>query len=265
MEKTIKVSDMNGVAAEVECNRFSDGEWINALVYVPCEMELTIYANQKALVTILCTPSKLEYLVFGYLYAEGIISGIGDVVSIRVSEEKALADVWLNNSEYKLPTLRKLGCSGSLVYNTQGQKVDSKIVAVPAAVLLLMKQFLEQMELYPLSGGVHTSALANIGNLLVVAEDIGRHNTLNKLQGECLVRGISTKDLLLLTTGRISSEMLFKAAKMQVPIVISRHAPTKNAISLACNLGITLVGQVRDDRLAVFTNPERRGLQKIQQ
>ncbi|AGL03154.1 formate dehydrogenase accessory sulfurtransferase FdhD [Desulfoscipio gibsoniae] len=259
IQKKIGELDMQDVAAEVVCNYFSDEGWSRTSVYVPSEMELTIYINQKALVTILCTAAKLNYLVLGYLYAEGIISGVGDVASIRVSEEESLADVRLNNSGYELPALKRLGCSGSSVFKTQGQKVESDLVVTPLEVLSLMKQFQEQMVLYPHSGGVHTSALSDTRNLLVVAEDIGRHNTLNKIQGECLLYGISTRDRLLLITGRISSEMLLKAAKMQVPVVVSRHAPTKNAILLARDMGIALVGKARGDRLAVFTHPERLG------
>jgi len=263
MPKTIR-PDIKGVTAEVVSNRFAHGEWTSASVHVPCEMELTVYVNQQALVTILCTPDKLDALAYGYLYAEGIISDIGDVASIRLSEEEALADVTLNDPDFALPTLRKLGCSGSSIFKTQAQKFDSKLVAKPEDVLSLMRELLEKMELYKVSGGVHTSALADSKNLLVVAEDIGRHNTLNKIQGECLLKGIATADKILLITGRISSEMLLKAAKMQVPIVCSRHAPTKNAILLANDLGITLVGQVRDDRLAVFANSARLGLQQNQ-
>jgi len=259
VQKTTGLPGMQDVAAEVECDRFSDGGWARTKVYVPSEMELTIQVNEKALVTILCTAAKLDYLVIGYLYAEGIISGVGDVASMRVSEEESLADVRLKNPDYELPALRTLGCSGSSVFKTRGLRVESDLVVKPAEVLSLMKQMQEQMELYQLSGGVHTSALSDTRNLLVVAEDIGRHNTLNKIQGECLLRGIPTRDRLMLITGRISSEMLLKAAKMQAPVVVSRHAPTKNAISLAGDMGIALVGQARGDRLAVFTHPERLG------
>ena len=261
MQEAIGVPDLKGVAVDIVCERFSDGRWARTSVHVPGEMELTIYVNQQELVTILCTPIKLNYLVLGFLYGEGIISGAGDVASMRVCEDEALADVRLHNSEYKLPTQRTLtsGCGGGAVFKTHGQRVDSGLVTAPTEVLSLMKQLQEQMELYRLSGGVHTSALSDTGNLLVVAEDIGRHNTLDKIMGECLVRGLSTRDRLLLTTGRVSSEMLLKAAKMQAPIVVSRHSPTKNAISLAHDLGIALVGQARGDRLAVFTHPERLG------
>lgn len=260
MSAEISRSDLEVVAANTVCDRFSEEGWVRISVYVPRELEFTIHVNQQPLVKILCTAAKLDSLVLGYLYAEGIISSLDDIASMRVSEEEALADVRLSNLAYEPPTLRTLGCSGSTVFkNHHGLQVDSELVVTAGEVLSLMKQFHEQMELYRLSGGVHTSALADNKNLLVMAEDIGRHNTLNKIQGECLLREISTRDRLLLTTGRISSEMLLKAAKMQAPIVVSRHAPTKNAIMIAQDLGIALVGQVRGDRLSVFTYPGRLG------
>lgn len=261
MQEAIGVSNMKGVAAEIVCDRFSDGGWVRTSVHVPGEVELTIYVNQQELVTILCTPTKLNCLVLGFLYAEGIISGIGDVVMMRVCEDESLADVRLKNPEYQLPTQRTLtsGCGGGAVFKTHGQKVDSGLVAAPTEVLSLMKQLQERMELYRLSGGVHTSALSDTRNLLIVAEDIGRHNTLDKIQGECLARGLSTRDRLLLTTGRVSSEMLLKAAKMQAPVVVSRHSPTGSAVSLARDLGIALVGHARGGRLLVYSHPERLG------
>jgi FdhD protein len=261
MQEVIGVVEMEGAAADIVCDRFSDEGWVRTSVHVPSEMELTLYVNQQELVTILCTPTKLNYLVLGFLYAEGIISGIGDVVLMRICEYEALADVRLANPGNELPTQRTLtsGCGGGAVFKTQGQRVDSALVATPGEVLSLMKQLQGKMDLYRLSGGVHTSALCDTRNLLVVAEDIGRHNTLDKIQGECLARELSTRDRLLLTTGRVSSEMLFKAAKMQVPVVVSRHSPTGSAVMLARDLGIALVGHARGGRLLLYAHPERLG------
>jgi FdhD protein len=224
-------------------------------------MQLTIYVNLRELVTILCTPTKLNFLVLGFLYSEGIISGIGDVMMMRVCDDESEVDVRLSNPDYELPTKRRLtsGCGGGATFKTQGQKVDSDLVVTPAEVLSLMKQLIEQMELYRLSGGVHASALSDNKKLLVVAEDIGRHNTLDKIQGECLATGLSTRDRLLLSTGRVSSEMLLKAARMQVPVVVSRTSPTGSSVSLAGDLGIALIGYARGSRLSVYSHPERIG------
>jgi len=261
MQEAIGVSDMKGVAVEIVCDRFSDEGLVRTSVHVPNEMELTVYINLRELVTIQCTPTKLNCLVLGFLYAEGIISGMGEVASMMVCEDQTMADVRLTNAEYELPTQRTItsGCGGGATFTTQGQKVDSGLVATPMEVLSLMKQLQGQMDLYRLSGGVHASALSDTKNLITVAEDIGRHNTLDKLQGECLLMGLSTRDQLLLSTGRVSSEMLLKASKMQTPIVVSRHSPTGRAVSLARDLGIALVGHARGGRLLVYSHPERLG------
>jgi FdhD protein len=261
MQAAVDVSDMKGVAAEVACDRYSDEGWVKTLVHVPIEREVTVYVNLRELVTILCTPTKLNFLVLGFLYSEGIISGMGDVVMMRVCDDDMMADVRLSDPEYELPTRRTLtsGCGGGATFTTEAHRVDSDLVVTPTEVLSLMKQLQERMELYRFSGGVHASALADTGSLLAVAEVIGRHNTLDKIQGECLLRGLSTKDELLLSTGRISSEMLLKAARMQIPVVVSRHSPTASSVSLAGDLGIALVGHARGNRLLVYSHPERLG------
>jgi len=257
-EKTGKL-DLKGVAQDVAFHRFSGKGWVRASDHLPSEMALSIHVNRKELVTILCTPTKLNCLVLGFLYAEGIISDVSDVVSMKVCEEESLADVTLSNPEQELPMQKILtsGCGGGATFKSQGQRVDSDLVITPKQVLSLIKQLQEQMKLYRLCGGVHASALSDTDNLLVVAEDIGRHNTLDKIQGECLLRGLSTRDRLLLSTGRVSSEMLLKAAKMQAPVVVSRHSPTGSAVSLAHDLGIALVGHARGNSLSVYSRPER--------
>jgi FdhD protein len=262
VEEAIDVSDLKGVEPNVVCDRFSEEGWVRTSVHVPSEMQLTIYVNLREMVTILCTPTKLNFLVLGFLYAEGIISGMGDVTMMRVCDEESEVDVRLSNPEYELPVLKRTltsGCGGGTTFKTQGQRIDSDLVVTPAEVLALMKQLLGHMELYRLSGGVHASALSDSKNLIVVAEDIGRHNTFYKIQGECLLRGLTTRDRVLLSTGRVSSEMLLKAAGMQIPVVVSRTSPTGRGISLARDLGIALVGYARGSRLLVYSHPERLG------
>ena len=250
---------IQGASPDIKYISFSSGKWSNASTAVPAEMALTIYMDGTELVTILCTPTKLNCLVLGFLYSEGIISGMSDVASMRVCEEDSLADVKLSKPGYTPPVRRTLasGCGGGVSFATEMQKVESQLTVKPEEVFSLMKQLNEKAELYRFSGGVHTSALCNNSNVLVVAEDIGRHNTLDKIVGECLLTKLPTNDKLLLTTGRISSEMLSKAARMRTPIIVSRSSPTDRSISIAQKLGITLIGYVRGNRLSVYSHEER--------
>jgi FdhD protein len=250
-----------GIEPDIESYKYIEGKWEKLHLAVPKEMAFTIYINDLELVTILCTPEKLNCLVLGYLYAEGIISNVKDVVSMRVCEDDALADVKLNRLDFKLPEKRILtsGCGGGVSFNanTEALRIESNIVTQPEQILHFMKQMMENAGLYNLSGGIHTSALSDEQDILVISEDIGRHNTLDKIMGECLLRKIATKDKWLLTSGRVSSEMLRKAAKMQTPIIASLTSPTDRAVLLAQQLGITLVGYARGGHLTVYANPQR--------
>ena len=252
---------IGGVSPDISVDRFTDEGWVRTSTHVPSEMNLTIYVNQQELVTILCTPTKLNCLVLGFLYDEGIISSMKDIASMRVCEDDSLADVRLTNQDFQAPKLKTLtsGCGGGATFKTEGFKLSSGLVVAPHKMLSLMKQFQDRMDLYRASGGVHASALCDGNKLLVVAEDIGRHNTLDKIQGECLLRGLTTRDAVLLTTGRVSSEMLLKAAKMQVPLIVSRTSPTERAVVLANELGIALAGYARASRMLVYAHAERLG------
>ncbi|MFC1915154.1 formate dehydrogenase accessory sulfurtransferase FdhD [Chloroflexota bacterium] len=259
MEKTIEELSDSGVTPSVTCNFFSGEEWRRETVAIPSEMPLTIFINSQEVVTILCTPTKLTHLVLGFLYSEGIIDSLKEVASLRVCEDEPIADVRLTKTEYKEPPRRTLtsGCGSGASLKTEAQRVDSDSVVTPEEVLSLMKQLYQQQGLFQLGGGIHSSALCDRKQILVIAEDIGRHNTLDKIMGECLMRRLPTQDCILLTTGRISSEMLLKAARMQTPIVVSRGSPTERAISLANELGITVIGYARGNRLSVFSSEER--------
>jgi len=252
-------SSVPGASPDIRYSSFSSGKWTSASTAVPKEMAFTIYIDDKELVTILCTPTKLNCLVLGFLYSEGVISSMSDVATMRVCEEDSLADVRLSKPGYTPPERRTMasGCGGGVTFATEMKRVDSHLTVTPEEISSLMKQLNEKAELYRFCGGVHTSALCDNSKLLVIAEDIGRHNTLDKIMGECLLTKLPTSDRLLLTTGRISSEMLSKAATMRTPIVVSRSSPTDRSISLAQELGITLIGYVRGNRLSVYSHEER--------
>jgi FdhD protein len=115
-----------------------------------------------------------------------------------------------------------------------------------------MRDLIQEAVHYRASRGIHGAALADRDRLLLVAEDVGRHNAVDKLKGLALQRGIPTTDRILLSTGRVSSEMLLKAARMGVPVVASRTSPTEMAVALAEQLGVTVVGYLRGENLNLY-------------
>ena len=253
-----------GNAPDIQCHHYIDGKWEDHMICVPQELPLAIYINGRELVTILCSPSKLNFLVVGYLFAEGIIENIEDINILRVCEESSIADIKLKNNDYKLPEKRILtsGCGGGMSLNSghYQTRLDSNVNVAPEKLFLLVKQMIKSGKAYRLSGGSHTSAICDTNQVIALGEDIGRHNTLDKIIGECLLRDIPTKDKILLTSGRIASEMLRKAVKMEIPIVVSLTSPTQQAIILARELGVTLVGYVRGSHMTVYANEKRLGI-----
>lgn len=225
------------------------------------EFPLTIFVNQQELATILCTPNKLGCLVLGFLYLEGIIKSLKEVLLMQLCEEEGIAEVRLAH-EPEIPSKRiyTSGCGRGIVFGLDLQRyppVESEVKVEPGEILPLMKALYAKAEIYRSSGGVHASALSDGAEILAIAEDVGRHNTLDKVQGECLLRNLSTEGKVLLTTGRISSEMLLKAAQMRIPLLISRTSPTDLAVELANKLNIALIGYARGKSFIIYSHPSR--------
>jgi FdhD protein len=121
----------------------------------------------------------------------------------------------------------------------------------------VVEMLIESQVLYRETGGVHSSALTDGEKIVFIADDIGRHNTLDKIAGLCLMNDVWPETRILITTGRISSEMLQKAARLQAPILISRTSPSSLSIEMAERYGITLIGYARRDRFNVYSNGQR--------
>ncbi len=220
--------------------------------------------NGQHWLTLLCTPTHLEAFVLGFLFNEGIIQGLDDVRSLRIQEApEALIEVELRDAEVDLPQHRTLtsGCGGGITFvdmAVQRAPVTSKRQVTADQLAALMQMLITSVaDEYREVGGFHTSGLSHGRDLAVVVSDIGRHNTLDKIAGECLLRGIPTRDAILLTTGRVSSEMLGKAARMEVPVVVTRNSPTSLAVELARAWHVTLVGYARGRRMHVYTGWDR--------
>lgn len=225
------------------------------------EAFVTLYLNGLELVTMMATPLQLEAFGLGFLANEGLIRTLDDVDHVHVSRASCCVDVWTRRAVV-VPGRRVVtsGCGGGISFDDP----EGEVQAVDSDLRLTAQDLVESFgglqspdSLYARARGVHGAGLTDGRTMLAVAEDVGRHNTVDKVSGLCLQAGVQTRGLILLTTGRISSEMLKKAARMGCPLVASRNSPTSLSVEMAQELNITLVGYVRRASMRVYTHPQR--------
>ena len=242
-------------------------EHIETEVIVEAPVSLTV--NGRVWLSFMCTPTDLDALGVGFLYNEGLIKTIEEVASVRVCPNGKNVDIWLHhNIEEPSEWRRTSGCTGGLTtvdldafdQELLNNKIRTSTTFSPSQIKNLTEMLFDSQSLYRKSGGVHTSALANSNEIVLVTEDIGRHNTLDKIAGRKLLDRIDKGDNILLTTGRISSDMLQKAARIQSPLIISRTSPSSLSITMAKVMGITVVGYARRSNFRIYTHPNRISL-----
>jgi FdhD protein len=220
--------------------------------------------NGEHWLTVLCTPVKMEYFALGFLYNEGLIAAPDDVLDLQLGPgADRVIRVELRDRDRRPPRRRTLtsGCGGGITFvdlAAARQSTRSSVRVTAAQILTQMGRLLDTVDAdHRRIGGFHTSGLSDGHRLLVITVDIGRHNTLDKIAGECLDRGIPMTEAILLTSGRVSVEMLGKAARMQAPVIASFNSPTHLAVELARQWGITLIGYARGSSMHVYSHPER--------
>jgi len=231
------------------------------------ELPLTIILNNQELVTLLCSPVDLKYLAVGFLFSEGLLDSKDEIKKVIVDNRKGVVRVETDedkelDSELVFKRLITSGCGrGASLYNAADlqtlAKVESSNEISAPEVFNLVKEFQQGSPVYRATGGVHSAALCDTQGILIFNEDIGRHNAIDKIFGKCILEDIPTDGRMVVTSGRVSSEILLKVAKRNIPIIISVSAPTDVAVKLADSLGITLVGFVRGSRMNIYTHSWR--------
>lgn len=255
----------------LECKvvKIENGESSCISELVVCEYPLTIYLNGKKIATLLCSPEKLKELTLGFLSTEGIIESLEDIKYFKLDDVKALVEVEtfdksvFRKSFYsKKVELDNIKDNNIKDFTNFLQCVDctpvvSKITLKANKVFEFMKKNLDFSEIFKKTGGLHCVALSDTEDIIIISEDVARHNALDKVVGEGLLKKTFFKDKILILSGRVSLEMLLKAAKLQIPVIISKSAPTSLSVSLAKKLNITLVGFVRGNKMNIYSGEER--------
>lgn len=230
-------------------------EHSNELETIIGEFPLALVLNGEYSNTFLCTPENLEQLVAGFLMTKGVIKSKDDIKSIEVDFDNRVAHATIEKNE----DLDK----GKRYYLNDLDYVDLKPIEKTETTIKVsdiyevMKENLTSSELFKNTGGVHSVAIYDNEKLITIREDVARHNAMDKSIGYCLLNNIDLKDKIIFVSGRISCEMILKAAKAGIPIVISKSAPTNLSREIAKKLNITLAGFVRGERMNIYTEPQR--------
>ena len=244
-----------------------DGERVATERPVANEVRLEVFVNERRLLAFNCSAVKLNEMVTGYLWLEQLIESVDDIDLLRVCREDRLVEVTLAKpvdfADYERRRALTSGCGGGTTF--QDLMEARRIEPVNGGPVVTARQLFDwQAELYQgsawyrASGGLHAAALAcPERGILVLCEDLGRHNTIDKVVGECLLGGIDPAGKVLLSTGRMSSDMVLKAGRMRVPILASRTSPTDLSVELAREFGLTLVGYIRGPDCYLYTGAER--------
>ncbi len=226
---------------------------------VVVEYPLTLELDGKKIMTLFCSPKSLKELVIGYLYSEGHIESLSDLENIQIDEKKGLAKISLTKGREEILEKKKLNTGMPSTFeeikdSLKDKRIRKNLPIHEEILMDFMATFTENSDTFTKTGGVHSCGLYDYEGMIFFEDDIGRHNAYDKIFGRALLEGIDPKDKMILTSGRISSEMLVKAAKRQVPMIVSKSAPMSLAIDLANNLNMCLIGFVRGQRMNIYTN-----------
>jgi FdhD protein len=233
--------------------------------FVTEEIPFTINLNGKETVTMLCSPADLKELAAGFLFTSGLVKNKNEIKNIHIDSQKWLCSIELNkklDSDLVFKRLYTSGCGkGTIFYSLVDLMYKTKLISdlkiKAETIVKLMPDFYKKSQTFLKTGGTHASALASGEKIIIFKEDIGRHNAIDKVIGQALLENIDLKNTVLITSGRISSEVIFKARKAAIAIVISKSAPTNQAVKHARGMDITVVGFARGAGMNIYS-AERR-------
>jgi len=230
------------------------------------ESRLNLYLNGEKAISMMTIPKDQDAHAIGFLMSENVISSMDDIQSIKLSEDGLRVDViaTINQDSLKhLYTEKTLvsGCGGGVTGNIEGGLEipfnQTAFKVTPQTISSEIKIFYQESELYNLTGCVHKAMIYLLDGTTITAEDIGRHNAIDKVVGKCKLKGLDTRKSILFVSGRLSSEMVTKAVMHKVPIIVSRTAPTHLGVQTAHKHGVTLIGFARGKKMNLYTHAGR--------
>lgn len=240
--------------------KYIDGssEFVDDLIAL--EKKIRVSVNGKEILSLFCTPQMVREFVVGFIMTEGIIKGswCAERMSIEYGDE-ILVDIPSEGDVSLDGKIITSGCVGGVTFErkTNDAPIEDDFSITADRLREVFNLFQARSDLYKLTGCIHSAALSDGENLLCFAEDIGRHNAVDKVIGYSILENIPFKGKIMLASGRISSEISSKCARWGIPMIATRTAPTNLAIEIAEKRKVTIVGFIRGKRFNVYTHPER--------
>lgn len=229
------------------------------------EFPLKLTVNHREIATLICSPHDLKFLVAGFLRLQGFVRTVEDFLMLSVCNDFGIANVGIRGEvPDRLRPVLTSGCGAGIgfTFNKPAQDPSTPCGTSPrnyrpSEIFAMMEQLARLAENYKNHGGIHSAAVGDGSSILLYAEDLGRHNTLDRIAGEALLKGIDLSGTMLVTSGRVSTELSAKAATLGISMIASRTSPTDMAVKMCEEAGIVLVGYVRGGRFTIYTCPER--------
>ncbi|MGC2064162.1 MAG: formate dehydrogenase accessory sulfurtransferase FdhD [Thermodesulfovibrionales bacterium] len=245
----------------IQITKVREGQIEEAEDLIAIEIKVRISVNGQNVLNLYCSPVMIREFIVGVIYNEGLISGewCADRISIVYGEE-ILVDIpsagTVNTAIEKTITS---GCAGgvSLMKGLPQRIRDDGTQFGLESIREIFREFQKKSEVYRITGGVHSAALTDGKTMLAFAEDIGRHNAVDKVIGFSILENISLAGKMMLASGRLSSEIALKCSRCGIPVLVSRAAPTSLAVEIAEQTGLTMIGFVRGDRMNIYTGRQR--------
>ena len=225
------------------------------------EFPLQLIVNGREIATLIGSPHELRFLVAGFLRLQGFVSSINDFKMFSVCEEFGAANIQISGElPERLKPVLTSGCGTGITFTIPSaapQTDRTGIVRYQAAWIFgLMDELARRADNYRTHGGIHSAAVGHYAELLLYAEDLGRHNTLDRIAGEAMFKNMDLSGAMLVTSGRVSTEMVAKAALLGIRLIASRTSPTDMAVKLCRQSNICLVGYLRGAKFTVYSHPE---------
>ena len=242
-----------------------DGEGRRREIELPDERALTLFVDRQELVTLMTLGQEPELLALGYLLNQGLVASAAEIESVTVDWSVNAAAVRTRGgiAGWAERTARRTVTSGCGQGTAFGQLWDG-LEPLPAGGSVssqrlgeLSAHMRELPSVYARAGSVHGSALWQGERMLVHVEDVGRHNAIDTLAGWMAMQGFTGTGLLLYTTGRLTSEMVLKAARLRIPVLVSRNGSSASGQALAERLQLTLIGRASGRRFLCYSGAER--------